>query len=93
MACVCRADAARAAAVAAAGSIVRDYPEFPIGRRLWSERVFYRMDDGVTRPLAQVWNMEPWPVRWFLTGLRALKNHPVRSALRAALAEAPEAGL
>ena len=73
--------------------IVREYPEFPIGRRAWNERIFYCPPGRVPRPLAQIWKAEPWPVRWFLAGLRAMKNHPVRSALRMALAEAPEAGL
>ena len=73
--------------------IVREYPEFPVGRRTWNERIFYCAPGGVTRSLAEIWRVEPWPVRWFLAGLRALKNHPVRSALRMALAEAPEAGL
>lgn len=72
--------------------IVRDYPEFPIGRRFWNERVFYRMDDGVAKPLAELWKDDPWPVRWFLAGLRAAKSSQVRSALRLALAD-QEAGL
>jgi len=73
--------------------IVREYPEFPIGRRAWNERIFYCAPGGVTRALAEIWRVEPWPVRWFLAGLRAMKSHQVRSALRMALAEAPEAGL
>lgn len=73
--------------------IVRDYPELPIGRRCWNERVFYKMDDGSVRSLAEIWTVDPWPVTWFLRGLRALKNTPVRSALRVALAEAREASL
>ena len=74
--------------------IVRDYPEFPIGRRRWNERVFYRQDDGVVRPLAAIWQRtEPWPVQWFLGGLRAIMSRQVRTALRLALADPQEAGL
>jgi len=74
--------------------IVRDYPEFPIGRRRWNERVFYRQDDGVVRPLAAIWQRdEPWPVKWFLGGLRAIMSRQVRTALRLALADPQEAGL
>ncbi|MBZ5606499.1 MAG: hypothetical protein LAO79_29775 [Acidobacteriia bacterium] len=66
--------------------IVRDYPEFPADRRRWSDRVFYRQDDGVTRPLSAIWTChEPWPVKVFLGGLRATKSPQVRSALRLAL--------
>lgn len=74
--------------------IVREYPEFPIGRRLWNDRVFYRMKDGSVQPLSALWKGEgPWPVRWFLRGLRALKSQYVRNALRMALAEPREATL
>jgi hypothetical protein len=74
--------------------IVRDYPDFPIGRRSWSERVFYRRDDGSVKPLATLWRGDgPWPVKWFLRCLRALKSQHVRSALRVALAEPGEVSI
>jgi hypothetical protein len=68
--------------------IVRDYPEFPEGRRRWNDRVFYQQDDGVVRPLSAIWTGgEPWPVRWFLHGLRATTSPRLRSALKLAFAE------
>jgi len=71
--------------------IVRDYPEFPQDRRRWSDRVFYRQDDGVVRPLSAIWEgNEPWPVKWFLNFLRATKSPQVRSALKLALADGQE---
>jgi hypothetical protein len=74
--------------------IVRDYPDFPIGRKSWNERVFYRRDDGSVQPLATLWRGEgPWPVKWFLRGLRALKSQHVRSALRLALTEPGEVSI
>jgi hypothetical protein len=71
--------------------IVRDYPDLPEGRRRWSDRVFYRDDDGVVKPLAAFWQgNEPWPVKCFLGGLRALRSRQMRAALRAALNDPQE---
>jgi len=71
--------------------IVREYPDFPESRRNWSDRVFHRQDDGVVRPLSAIWkNGGPWPVKWFLHGLRATKHPQVRSVLRLALADGRE---
>ena len=74
--------------------IVRDYPEFPDGRKRWNDRVFYRLKDGSVQPLSALWRGEgPWPVKWFLRGLRGIKSQYVRNALRLALAEPREAVL
>jgi len=71
--------------------IVREYPDLPEGRRRWSDRVFYRDDDGVVKPLAAFWQgNEPWPVKCFLGGLRALRSRQMRAALRAALNDPQE---
>jgi len=71
--------------------IVREYPDFPLGRRRWSDRVFYRDDDGVVKPLSAFWQgNEPWPVKCFLGGLRALRSRQMRAALRAALNDPQE---
>jgi len=72
--------------------IVRDYPHLPIGRRRWSDRVFYRQPDGTAKPLSAFWNGgdEPWPVKVFVYGVRAARSQQVRSALRMALPDAQE---
>ena len=71
--------------------IVRDYPERAIGQRRWSDRVFYQWEDGTVQSLAAIWhNSEPWPVRYFLQGLRLAKSHSLRGALRIALADPQE---
>jgi hypothetical protein len=71
--------------------IVRDYPELPIGRRRWSDRVFFREDDGMVKPLSAYWQGdEPWPVKCFVGALRAVTSRQVRAALRVALAEPQE---
>ena len=72
--------------------IVRDYTDLPVGRGRWSDRVFYRQDDGSPKPLSEYWNgNEPWPVKWFLGSVRALTSRQVRPALRIALADSQEA--
>jgi hypothetical protein len=43
--------------------ILRTYPEFP-GRERWTDRFFYRSEDGVVRSLATLWeDREPWVLR------------------------------
>jgi hypothetical protein len=70
---------------------VRDYPEQAIGRRRWNDRVFYQSENGLTQPLSAFWKGgPPWPVRYFLQGLRILKSQPLRGALRAAFAGTQE---
>jgi hypothetical protein len=71
--------------------IVRDYPEQAIGRRRWSDRVFYQPESGPARPLSSYWQGDgPWPVRYFLCGMRILKSQQLRGALRLALADPRE---
>ena len=71
--------------------IVRDYPDLPLGRRRWSDRVFYTGEDGTVKPLSAYWQGdEPWPVKCFLGGLRAVMSRQVRAALRVALADPQE---
>jgi len=74
--------------------IVRDYPERPVGRKRWSDRVFYQWEDGAVQPLSAIWRgVEPWPVRYFLVGLRLAKSHSLRGLLRIALGDAQEVSL
>jgi hypothetical protein len=74
---------------------VRDYPEFPEGRRRWSDRVFYEMSDGsAPQPLCELWRgSAPWVVEWFLRGVRVSRFPQVRSALKLALADGQEVAL
>lgn len=74
--------------------IVRSYPDFPAGRRRWSERVFYRGFDEIVRPLSAYWQgNEPWVIKCFLGALQAVRNSRIRAALRFAFADAQEAGV
>ena len=74
----------------ASRDILRTYPEFP-GRERWSDRIFYRGEDGVARSLAQICGgREPR----FLSGAASLvqwiAGDRFRPALRFFLAERGE---
>jgi hypothetical protein len=66
----------------ASWDILRPYPEYP-NRERWTDRVFYRGDDGVARPLSAIWkDRVPWIVKP-VTGLIQLCATPgLRPALR-----------
>lgn len=66
----------------ASWDILRPYPEYP-GREHWTERVFYRGEDGMARSVAQIWDGRiPWVIRP-ATGMLQLFTRPsVRVALR-----------
>ena len=66
----------------ASWDILRPYPEYP-GRERWTDRVFYRDENGVPRPLSVVWNDRvPWVVRPVTALLQASLTPGVRAALR-----------
>ena len=73
-----------------AREILRPYPEYP-GRERWTNRVFYRGQDGVAHPLSTVWrNRIPWMVRP-VTGMLQLCAMPgMRQALRLLLSSRAE---
>ncbi len=66
----------------ASRDILQQYPEYP-GREHWTDRIFYRGDDGIARPLSQLWTRGvPWIVRP-VTGMVGFFAHPgMRIALR-----------
>lgn len=52
--------------------VLRPYPG-NAGRERWIDRVFYSGDDGIARPLAEVWKGQtPWPLRLVTGVLQAL---------------------
>jgi len=47
--------------------VLRRYPEYP-GRERWTDRIFYRVEDGAATPLSTLWKHRmPWVVREVLT--------------------------
>ena len=73
-----------------AWDILRPYPEYR-GRERWTDRVFYRGEDGIAQPLSAVWkNRIPWIVRP-VTGMLQLCALPgMRQALRLLLSNRAE---
>ncbi len=67
--------------------VMRNYPENVLGRRVWSDRVFYR--DPFTRdvvPFTSIWqNGAPSLVKHFVRAMQIMEWRGVRSALRLAL--------
>ena len=65
-----------------AWQILRPYPEYR-GRERWTDRVFYRYEDGVAQPLSTVWKDQvPWIVRPGTGMLQLCAMRGVRPALR-----------
>lgn len=65
---------------------LRDYPEYP-GRVLWSDRIYFRQNDGSIATLTSLWKgAGPGIVRNFVGLLRVLESRRVRSTLRQAFA-------
>jgi hypothetical protein len=67
--------------------VVREYPDNFDGRRLWSDRVFFKPPDKTEPvPLSSYWqDGAPAVIRHFVAAMRLLERRSVRSALRLAL--------
>jgi hypothetical protein len=62
--------------------ILRPYPEYP-GREHWTERVFYRGEDGKARPVAEIWaGRIPLVIRPATSMLQFFTRPGLRVALR-----------
>jgi hypothetical protein len=73
-----------------AWEILRPYPEFR-GRERWTDRVFYRYEDGVAQPLSRIWKERvPWIVRPVTGMLQLCARRGVRPALRYLLSRRAE---
>ena len=67
--------------------VIRYYPDFPEGSRRWDDRVFHPDDNGVARPISQLWpgdGCAPIFVRSVVGGFRLLGKKPVSTGLRIA---------
>ncbi|MEO8595851.1 MAG: hypothetical protein ABI759_21200 [Candidatus Solibacter sp.] len=66
----------------AAWDILRPYPDHE-SRALWTDRVFYRGDDGATRSLSELWRSRvPWFVKPITAILQLCTNPGLRPAVR-----------
>ena len=67
--------------------ILRDHPDHSRGWVRWSDRVFYRRDDGTVISLSALWGRQPGAVTSFVGLMGLLGGQTMRPALRWALAE------
>ena len=66
----------------ASWDILRPYPEYP-GRERWTDRIFYRCEDGAARPLSAIWKDRiPWVVMPVTGMVQFFASSPLRGALR-----------
>jgi hypothetical protein len=61
--------------------ILRRYPEYP-GRTQWTDRVYYRGEDGTARALSMIWKDR---VPWMLTGATGMVELFATTKLRSAI--------
>jgi hypothetical protein len=74
----------------ASWDILRPYPEYP-GRERWTDRFFYRSEEGRVTPLSMVWHDQvPWMLRGATGALQFFATSPLRQALRLLAAEQGE---
>jgi hypothetical protein len=74
----------------ASRDILRPYPEFP-GREHWTDRIYYRGEDGVPRTVAELWRGRvPWGPAVVAAAVQAFAGDTLRPALRMFLAERGE---
>jgi hypothetical protein len=67
----------------AANDILRYYPQHPLGRQYWAERIFLRCADGAEQSFANYWqNGVPSWIQVPLAVMRALGSRRVRPAMR-----------
>jgi hypothetical protein len=71
---------------------IRDYPEFPQGSRRWDERVYHPDENGVARPLSELWSKghAPFYLRGTIESVRLLGANPISESLRLAWRESRE---
>jgi hypothetical protein len=72
----------------------RYYPEYPHGCRRWTDRVFFKLDSGVVRPLSYYWHrtVPPW-VKSVMGIITLIESRYFYSALRMGLSKKSYRGL
>jgi len=71
--------------------ILSDQPNHALGWRRWSDRTFYRHEDGTVRSLGDGWgDRQPLAVTIFVRGLQMLRHPSFKQACRFAFARREE---
>lgn len=74
----------------ASWDVLRNYPEYP-GRERWTDRIYYRGEDGNARPLSTIWKDEtPWMLDGAKRVLELFATTKLRSAIRLLLTQRGE---
>jgi len=61
----------------------RYYPKHPIGIRRWTDRVFFRLENGIVRPLSYYWNRTiPFWVKSAVLMISILTSRYIRPTLK-----------
>jgi hypothetical protein len=73
---------------------IRDYPEFPQGSRRWDERVYHPDQQGVVRPISELWASGEAPsyLTFLIKAVRLMGSGPISGSLRRAWDESRELG-
>jgi hypothetical protein len=71
---------------------IRDYPDFPQGSRRWDERVYHPDQNGVIRPISELWATGEAPsyLTFAIKAIRLLGSNPISGSLRRAWDESRE---
>lgn len=73
--------------------VIRAYPDHPLNKQLWCDRIYFNLDGKEARPLSHYWpNGGPGWVRSALWILRVLGSKQLKPALRLALTRKPVGG-
>ncbi len=67
--------------------VLAEDPAHARGWRKWSDRVFYRLENGAEQPLSAVWARQPGLIRRFVNVVQWTDHPGVRVALRLAMSE------
>jgi hypothetical protein len=74
----------------ASWDVLRSYPEYP-GRERWIDRVYYRGEDDVARPLSAIWEDDvPWMLNGATRAVELFATTQLRSAIRLLLTQRGE---
>ena len=73
---------------------IRNYPEFPQGSRRWDERVYHPDQNGVVRPVSELWATGEAPsyLMFVIKAVRLMGSGPISGSLRRAWDESGELG-
>jgi len=65
------------------GDVLKYYPNYPKGKRLWTDRIYWTLEDGAVRPMSFYWKKGgPAWVRASLSVMKIIASRRARPAMR-----------